>query len=402
MLPRTLLLLGLTLLTAGPARADPPLPQRVQAVLDTWLADRAPVEKITGVAAYVSFGAPGPAVEAFAGHTGNAADDPKVGRETLFQMGSTSKSFVAAVILKLEAAGKLSIDDTLGKWLPEYPAWQDITIRRLLDMTSGTPNYTETEGMSRALVADPRRTFTPEELIAFAYPSDTNRLPPNSGYYYSNTNYILAGMIAAKAAGRSFRDLVHEMLIEPYGLDSTFYEESFYARAVQRRLAHGYFENPACADYQPGCAQPWAAPLMGRDVRDWTVSWAQAAGGAVANARDVDQWMRLVFSGAVVPPKQQAEWMSLVSIPAGKPIADVTPEDKRGFALGLAKSDMGKLGTHWFYEGESLGYRTLYVWFAEQDLMITVQTNSQPEGKEDKIGDLVTRIHAVVAPETKP
>jgi D-alanyl-D-alanine carboxypeptidase len=76
-------------------------------------------------------------------------------------MGSTSKSFTVAVILQLEAAENLSIDDTLGKWLPEYPAWKDITIRRLLNMTSGIPNYSETRWMSEAWANERMRAFTP-------------------------------------------------------------------------------------------------------------------------------------------------------------------------------------------------------------------------------------------------
>ena len=107
----------------------------------------------------------GPAIEAFAGKVGRDPDSGPVDQDTLYQMGSTSKSFTVAVILQLEAAGKLSIDDTLGKWLPEYPAWKDVTIRHLLNMTSGIPTYSETEWMSQAWAKEPMRAFTFKELV---------------------------------------------------------------------------------------------------------------------------------------------------------------------------------------------------------------------------------------------
>jgi D-alanyl-D-alanine carboxypeptidase len=388
---------ALGLLIAFDANAEPGQADKVQAALEKWLVERAPIEKVTGIAAYVSFGDPGPAIEAFAGKVGRNADDGPIDQDTLFHMGSTSKSFTAAVILKLEAAGKLSIDDTIGKWLPQYPAWKDVSIRRLLNMTSGIPNYSETEFISKIWANEPNRDLTAEELVKLAYPTGSNDLPVTEGYHYSNTNYILAGMIAAKAGGKSFRDLVHELVIKPYGLDSTFFETGTYPKTVVRRLAHGYFENPVCTDYQPpDCKESWNLPLMGRDIRGTSLSWAQAAGGAISNARDVNRWVRAIFAGRVVPPQQQAEWLQMISTRTGQPISNVSTDDPRGFSLGLIRALVGATGAHWFYEGTTLGYRTLYVWFAEDDILITVQTNSQPKDGEGKLGEAVTAIYGIV------
>ena len=127
-----------------------------------------------------------------------------------------------------------------------------------------------------------------------------------------------------------------------------------------------------------------------------SVSWMQGAGGVVASARDVDRWMRAVFAGKVVPAKQQQEWTELISLKTGKPIASVSEDDPGGFALGLARKILGPLGAQWFYEGQSLGYRTLYVWIEDEDVMITVQTNSQPPDGTDKLGELVGTLYDIV------
>ncbi|MBM1172683.1 serine hydrolase domain-containing protein [Microvirga arabica] len=391
------------LIIAFDAGAEPSRPEKVQAALDSWLAERASLEKVTGIAAYISLGDPGPAIEAFAGTIGRSPSDGPVSQDTLFQMGSTSKSFTAAVILKLEAAGTLSLDDTIGRWLSEYPAWQDVSIRRLLNMTSGIPNYSETEAMSRLWVEETQRDLSAEELVRLAYPTSSNKLPVTTGYHYSNTNYILASMIAEKASGKTFRDLVHELVIGPVGLYSTFYESGTYPAPVIRRLAHGHFENPACTDYQPkDCAASWNLPLVGRDVRAMSTSWAQAAGGAVANPRDVNRWMRAVFAGRVVPAKQQGEWLRMISTRTGQPLTGLATEDPRGFSLGLVQAILGPMGAHWFYEGETLGYRTLYVWFAQDDILITVQTNSQPANGMDRLHDAVIAIYEAVKPPASP
>ncbi len=392
------LIAAAAIVLAGAALADPSPTQagRVQAALDGWLAERGPIEGVTGISAYVSLGTPGPNIEAFAGSTGRGADDPAVDQNTLFAMGSTSKSFAAAVILLLEAKGRLTLDDTVGMWLPEYPAWGDVRIRRLLNMTSGIPNYSETEFISHAWVEEPKRNLTAEELIDAVYPKDGNALPVTEGYHYSNTNYILAGLIAAKAGGKPYPDLVREMILEPHGLHSTFYSPGSYPPAVIARLAHGYFENTACAEYQPpDCKETWNKPLIGRDVREDSMSWAQAAGGAISDARDVTRWMRAVFEGQVVPAKQQAEWLSMISVKTGEPIEKLTPDDPQGFALGLVRM-LTPDGPIWFYQGMTLGFRTLYVWFEQDDVLLTVQTNSQPNDDVNELHTVATAIHAAI------
>jgi D-alanyl-D-alanine carboxypeptidase len=131
-------------------------------------------------------------------------------------------------------------------------------------------------------------------------------------------------------------------------------------------------------------------------MREVSTSWMQSAGGAISSPRDVDRWMRAVFGGNVVPPKQQQEWTKLVSTKTGEPIATVSAESPEGFALGLAEKILKPLGAQWVYEGVSLGYRTIYVWIADQNLMITVQTNSQPPEGTDKLGDAINALYEVV------
>jgi D-alanyl-D-alanine carboxypeptidase len=240
------------------------------------------------------------------------------------------------------------------------------------------------------------RDLTAEELVQAAYPTGTDDLPVTEGYHYSNTNYVLAGMIAAEAAGMSYPDLVQELVIEAHGLHSTFYSPGTYPPDVVARMAHGYFENTACAEYQPpDCAESWNAPLLGRDVRADSTSWAQAAGGAISNARDTTTWMRAVFQGRVVPPEQQAQWLQMVSTKTGEPIDAVSAEHPQGFALGLVQG-MLPGGPGWFYQGMTLGFRTLYVWFEADDILVTVQTNSQPNDDVNLLHEAASAVHAAV------
>src|SRR5262245_19230778 len=109
-------------------------------------------------------------------------------------------------------------------------------------MTAPIPTYSETEAIAKIWINQPQRTLSARELVGLV---KGKRLPTPSGWFYSNTNYILAGMIAAKAGGRDLPWLMREQFFRELKLDSTFYEDTTYPAAVMAQLAHGYFLNPA-------------------------------------------------------------------------------------------------------------------------------------------------------------
>jgi D-alanyl-D-alanine carboxypeptidase len=362
-----------------------------QKAVDSYLTDRKETEHISGVSAFVSLGHQGPDIQLFAGTTSENNGEPVSG-DTLFQIGSNTKGFTGALILVLEAEGKLNIEQTVGDWLPQYPAWKDVTIKRLLNMTSGLPTYSESIPLSRLWVKEPKRHYTPDDLIAFAYPSATVKLPPNSGYFYSNTNYILAGMIAEKAGGNPYKQLLEEKLFAPAKLRETFFEPLAYPPEILERMASGYFNNPDCGLYEPDCKEATLAPMIGRDVKDADVSWAGAAGGIVSTPGDLARWIRAVFAGKILPPEQLKEYLSFVSTKSGKPITKVTEDDPRGFSLGLVRVLKPEVGALWFYEGETLGYRTAFLFSAEDDVLVAAATNSQPSGEKDKLVPMLAKL----------
>ncbi|PVB62701.1 serine hydrolase domain-containing protein [Labrenzia sp. 011] len=377
-------------LWATVAMAD--LQEDLQRGLDSFIAERSGPESVTGISAYVSLGTDGPEYRAYAGTMGKESNVP-VDAGTLFQIGSNTKGFTSALILALEAEGKVDIHDTVGDWLPEYPEWADVTIQQLLQMNSGLPTYSETAEMNAAFVNTPEREFTLPELIAMAYPSETVNLPTEDGFFYSNTNYILAGMIAEKASGMSYKEALEEKIFKPAGLTETYYEPFSYGEDVLSRMLSGYFYNPDCTLYDADCKVSQLAPIIGRDVKEDSVSWAGPAGGIVGTPEDLAKWIRALFAGKVLPEKQLAEMVTPMSLKTGEIIDDVTQEDPRAFTLGLMRVTGPGMEPVYFYLGMTLGYRAAFIYSPELDVMVTGATNSQPPGGEEMMTPMLIDIY---------
>jgi D-alanyl-D-alanine carboxypeptidase len=146
-----------------------------------------------------------------------------------------------------------------------------------------------------------------------------------------------------------------------------------------------------CLGYQPEpCKVSTLAPLIGKDMRMQNRSWAAEAGAIISNPRDLGLWIRALFEKRVVPAKQLEEMTTLVSNKTGVPLQEVSTDEPVGFGLGLGRFYRKELGgAYWFYEGETLGFRTIFAYWPQDDLLITGSVNSRPPNGEDKFGPSV-------------
>lgn len=358
--------------------------------LDDYLSSRSAIEHISALSLTVTFRGDSNPINLAVGTTKYGGGRP-VTPSDLFQTGSNTKAFTSALILQLEAAGALSIDDTLGKWLRQYPAWKDITIRQLLDMTSGIPTYDLTDAANREYGDNPRMESTPAQLVAYVYPKMKTR---GAQFEYSNTGYILLQMIIAKASQQHSYAADLDHLIAANHLKDTFYEPYFYSPAIMHRLVSGYYVNTD---------PPVTDKLIGTDTSGYSLGWAQAAGGMLSTPEDLARWVRVLFEGNVLEPKQKGELLSLVSLKTGQPIGRTSPSDPAAFGLGVFQITDPKLGTFWGYQGSTIGYRATYAYFADSGLILCVFTNSQTTHDENKINDqLIPALYATLQKFGKP
>jgi hypothetical protein len=195
------------------------LESKLQTIADNYIANTAPGERATAISISVSLPDDAGTVDVASGKVSNKPDAADVTPDTLFQIGSITKSFTSVTLLQLQSDGVLDLDDTLGIWLPEYPTWKQVTLRQLLNMTSGIPSYDDIDAMLESIATiGLSRRFSPEVLVGFADPSYPGAPPTTTGYAYSNTNYMLAGMVIERATGKSVRENFEERFFGPrYG-----------------------------------------------------------------------------------------------------------------------------------------------------------------------------------------
>ncbi|MFJ1268054.1 serine hydrolase domain-containing protein [Legionella lytica] len=308
-----------------------------------------------------------------------------VNADSLFDIGSITKSFTALMLLQLQSEGTLSLDDHLGKWLPQYPNWRDVSLRQLLNMTSGIPNYSADDEFNKKMEANLARIWTDDELLSYAHPEKPLPTHRKNLFEYCNTNYILAGMVIEKVTGDSFANQLKLRIVNAKnGLNHTYYPAGPEGKATQKAISsqkvHGYYFDEA------------THKLL--DTFDNDLSWAGAAGAIVANTQDVVQWVQLLYQGKLIDASHRAQALteleSVVSTSTGLPIPTVSAEEPRGFGLGIGSYyDKELQQKFWVYKGSTLGFRAMYFWQPCNNVTTVVALNSKGgEGNPDsKLGD---------------
>ena len=196
--------------------------------------------------------------------------------ETKFRIGSITKQFTAAAILKLAEQGKLAVTDPLAKFFPDFPRGGEVTLRHLLTHTSGIHSYTDQPDFLTK-VSQP---IEPGALIA-SFKNDPPDFAPGAGFHYNNSAYFLLGEIVAQVSGKSLGDCLRETFFEPLGMPDT-----------------GIFVN---ATPPPGMALGYSAgdgkiaPAL-----DWDMSWAGGAGALYSTVGDLFRWNEALFGGRVL------------------------------------------------------------------------------------------------------
>ncbi|MGP3978454.1 serine hydrolase domain-containing protein [Streptomyces sp. 8N114] len=298
-----------------------------------------------GVLAQVEDGA-----GAWVGSTGTA--DRTTGRPRLardrFRIGSLTKPFVATVLLQLESEGKLRLDDPVGRWLPdlrpgEYGragggAGRAVTLRQLLGHTSGIPDYIADPVLRRnyfspRFLAHRQSSHTPEKLVERSL-SRPSLFRPGSRWSYSNTNYLLAGMVIERATGHSYATEIERRVLRPLKLRDT----SLPGTSARIPGQHG-------KEYSTLFA-PGAHPPV-RDVTSLNPSLAGASGEMISSGRDLVRFVRALVTGGLLTTRQQAEMQTTRR-------ADSTDR----YGLGLTERTLSCGVTVWGHEGTIHGSLT--------------------------------------------
>ena len=264
---------------------------------------------------------------------GRARIDPERPLRTNDQAraGSITKTLIAVITLQLMSEDRLALDDTVERWLPGLvPGGSEITLRMLLNHTSGIFNYTDDPDFLDRAMADPYRRWSPRELVDVAL-ANPPLFAPGTNWSYSNTGYILLGLVIQNASGKSVADLVQQRVTRPLRLENTYLTDSARFRGS---YAHGY-------------APPGMFGEGYTDTSRWTPTWAWAAGALVSTTTDLTTFYQALLSGRLLSRSLLREMTTTVS-----------PFPGAGYGLGILTIDT-PCGTIWGHTGGIPGYVTI-------------------------------------------
>ncbi len=301
--------------------------------------------------------------------------------------GSTGKSFVAAVAVSLAQGGQLDLDTPIARWLGDRPWFhrlpnaEALTLWLLLRHQSGLRDHIRSDAFRRAAqrrmqTQGPDAAFHPEELVQYVLDTDP-LFPAGDGYHYSDTNYILAGLLIEQATGRDYYDVLRRRILDPLGLTRT-------APATRRDLpglVPGYNQGEAPFGLPPTVTTEGV--LLYNPATEWT------GGGLVTNSQDLARWAKVLYEGEAMPGDYRDTLLDAVPKDSTQQVR-YGPDVRYGLGVTIRSTD---LGTAYGHRGWTPGYLSIFEYYPEHDVAVALQVNAL--GPYD-LADYAVRLGRVV------
>jgi D-alanyl-D-alanine carboxypeptidase len=354
-----ILLTGTAAVSASPAAR--PLAKAAQAALDSLRAEVG----FPGATAAIIL--PDGTVEGFATGLADVEMGTSMTPEHRMLAGSVGKSFVAAVALALVQEGRLELGATIDRWLGDEPWFRrlrngrEITLRMLLTHSSGVPDHVKDPAFLKSVGdlvrpgADPDAVITPRQVLEYVLDQEPE-FPPGKGMSYTDTGYILVGLIIEKVTGRTYYEELRRRFLEPFGLQRTVPADrrDIPGLASGNLSADNPFGLPTRTLEADGC-------LNHNPALEWT------GGGLASNPQDLVRWARLLYEGRALPEPYLDDLLDTVPWDPGGPGYDA-------YGLGVIV-DETPLGITYGHSGWYPGYNTVVAYYPTGRFAVAVQVN---------------------------
>ncbi|GLP69159.1 beta-lactamase [Streptomyces sp. TUS-ST3] len=295
------------------------------------------------------------------------ATGERMNKDVFVRIGSETKTFTATALLKLVDDGRVGLDDPISRYVPHVPNGSRITLRHLAEMRSGLFPYTDDADFQHDLLSDPQRSFTPKQVLAYGF-KHKNTFAPGAQFQYSNTNFVLLGLVVEKVSGHRLAGFIEKRVLRPARLSHTLLPDS---SEFPRPHPHGYTNQTLTGEVA--------------DSTDWNPSWAWAAGAMISDLHDLRSWAKTVATGTLLSPETQAQRLKM--LPTGHP--------GTSYGLGIFKSG-GWIG----HNGSIPGYETVTVYLPSKKATLVLMINTDITYQGQEPSSLLARaITEIVTPD---
>lgn len=360
MLTALVMAFAVTGMALSPAWANPESTARVEAAIDAFANGLVDEGQTPGLVIGIARGGEPLVIRGYG--LANLEHGVPVSEGTVFRIGSVTKQFTAAAILLLAEEGRLTLDDTLDAYFPDFPRAGEVTIRQLLQHTSGIANYTSREGFmadTAPLAHDSARMVA--YMAAAPQPYDFD---PGTGWSYSNSGYIFLDYIAEAAAGQPLADFLQERIFVALGMDDT--RMDIEAEIVAGR-AQGYDAAPD-------------APAGFTNAPHLSLSVAAGAGAIRSTARDLLVWTQALLSGEVLSEESLALMLAPARLSDGRLASSALenpPAALSGMDYGLGIMIGERHGHRFIGHGGSIpGFNASLIHYPDEDVTIVLLVNT--------------------------